>query len=60
MNMKDQIKMAFDKINEIDEEYSNKLIETFEELPIEEIKNLKQIVGGENKKSGENGIRINY
>ena len=60
MNMKYQIKMAFDKINEIDEEYSNKLIETFEELPIEEIKNLKQIVGGESKKSGENGIRINY
>ena len=36
--------MAFDTINDIDEEYSNKFIETFEELPIEEIKNLNRLL----------------
>ena len=42
--MKVEIKMAFDKINDIDEEYSNKFIETFEELPIEEIKNSNRLL----------------
>ena len=35
--------MAFDKINDIDEEYSNKFIEQFEELPIEEVKNSNRL-----------------
>ena len=33
-----EIKVAFDKIMDIDEEYSKKLIDNFKELPIEEIK----------------------
>ena len=42
--MKVEIQMAFDKINDIDEEYSNKFIETFEELPIEEIKKSNKLL----------------
>lgn len=33
-----EINVAFDKIMDIDEEYSKKLIDNFKELPIEEIK----------------------
>ena len=53
--IKIQIKMAFYKINDIDEEYLKKFIETFENLPIEEIKNLNRLLVEKLKQSGEKG-----
>ena len=52
--------MAFYKINDIDEEYLNKFIETFENLPIEEIKNLNRLLVEKLKKSGEKGLHNDY